>query len=239
MSETLTFSQTAQIAVTTVDTTTVAPVASSTPIPSAGLFRFQLGTDRMIQVSANFTADIDSVAGSEEFYLLVLSDPSALPTLTSGVLPATEVPSAYSSLFGTASSFEIARKTITAAGTITFSLDVALLTEYFSHALDYTDPWHGSLTVWLCASQGSIGAWRNAALVFPYNTVTYANRDTGRSGPHWGSKSQRCPVTGLLTPRVHMVKDGWREVYVHPLAYDPPEPEDEDFTEFTDPNEDG
>jgi hypothetical protein len=124
---------------------------------------------------------------------------------------------------------------LAAAGTVDVPLDAAA----FIPAI--TDQsWTGNLylSVWLSrhASSGATvsvtfddpGAQYSSTLRLPAETLSRSNRDTGRPTP-WGkaeSPLQRCPVTGLAILGERMVPDGYREgLLVHPLAYDPPEPD--------------
>ena len=236
MTTTYSPAQTAQLLVATMDTSTASPVASSTPIPGAALFRFALTTGTMFSQPVYFNATLSSVSGTEEFYILVAADGSDYSTLSNGDFTAAQIPSAYSSIYGTADSYELARESISTSGAQVIELDAAILAEFMATAQRYTDPWNGSLLLWLCASQNSLGGWTSATLS-AYNAIDYSNRDTGGPGIK-SSRYSRCPVTGRLIPRGEMVLDGYRGILVHPDAYDPPEPEPMDWTDIPEPNED-
>lgn len=228
--------QTAGVAVTTVDTSVSSPQASSL-IPTGCLFRFSLSANLYLFNPIYLNVSLDSISGSEEFFVLVVSDGDAFTTLSNGALAASLVPSAYSSVHGTAESYELARETFTTSGSKSIELDAALLTRFMSSSTAPTSAWNGSLVLWLCASQTSFGAWSNATLT-AYNSIDYANRDTGGPGRK-SSRYSRCPVSGIKVPRGEMVLDGYRGILVHPDAYDPPEPEPREWgDDSTGDNED-
>lgn len=234
MTTTIATTQTGQIAVTTVDTTTM-PLSVSAFLPAAALYRFQLSTTTYFTYPLEFTATISSVSGEEEFFILILKDPDIISLLSNGVLAADSVPEAFSPIHGTAESFELARKTITVAGAITFNLDLAYVTRIMASSTAYLGGWNGSLLLWLCAEQQSLGSWSNASMS-AYGVVDYPNRDTGGPGLH-RSRYSRCPVSGIKVPRGKMVLDGYRGILVHPDAYDPPEPEAREWDDIVDENE--
>lgn len=235
MSISLSPTQSAQIIASTVDTTIVSGAIANFSFPAAALFRFALTPGTYFTYPAYLTATLSLSGGDEEFYILVMADGDGISTLSSGTLSASQIPSEYSSLYGTADSYELARETVSEAGEVSFELDLAVLTRFMTTSLSYDSPWNGSLLLWLCSSSDALGSWSNATFD-AYSQVDYPNRDTGGPGIH-SSRYSRCPVTGLLIPRGEMVLDGWRGILVHPDAYDPPEPEPREWDDYPDPNE--
>lgn len=229
--------QTASIILTTVDTTALSPAASSTPTASAVLYRFSLDTNVSFLYPVTLDVTVSGISGSETFYLLVMDDPDGIATLTNGALSASLIPEDFSSLVGTAGSYEIGRETFTSSGSVSFDIDMAELARFMSTSLDYTNTWNGSLTIWLCATANSAATWSLTPTITAYDAITYTNRDTGSRGLE-SSKWSRCPVSGFKVPHGKMVMDGFRSVLVHPDFYDPPEPEAFEWSDRENPNED-
>lgn len=210
---------------------TAGSIAIDGSFPVAALYHFSLSPN----IAFISTLTLDTVlTGSGTYFVLVLDAPDLFSALPNGALLPSQIPAAYSVVQGTAASIELARSTLT-SGAVRFNLDLALLTRFMSTSLNYSGGWNGHLVLWLCAAPGDSGSFTQPVLT-AFDTLDRPNRDTGRSGEPPGSRVSRCPVTGLMVSRQRMVTDGWREVKVHPLAYDPPEPEPLNFEDF--PEED-
>lgn len=243
MTTTYTPTQTASFIATLVDPTTN-PLLSDLRNSAAALFRFQLPTDlyflHTLSLDVTFIGTFGGSGGtntSETFNVVMLTDPDAISTLTFGNLDLSLCPEpAY--LFGTAPYAELGSVTLTAYGAASFNLDLAIVTRIMSASTSPTNTWNGSLLLWVVAEQDSgLGGLSTTATLTAYDTITYANRDTGSRGIH-SSRWARCPVSGLKVPRGEMVLDGYRNILVAPDSYDPPEPESREWDDITEPNED-
>ncbi len=200
-------------------------------LTSAVLYRFQLSPNLYFCTSLTLDTNITSLTISPStFKILITADPDAIATIGNGeVLAAGVIPSAYSTIAGVASSYELASKTITSSGSVSFDLDLAVLTRFMSSSLSYDNIWNGSLLLWLVASQGSTtDSWSNVPVLTAAEVIDYPNRDTGTSG-NATSRWDRCPVSGRKIPHDEMVMDGFRHILVHPDSYDPEEPEPMDW----------
>ena len=210
----------------------------------AGLYYFAFSANIYFLEPITFTVTINNTPG-DTYFILVVNDPSLFSTLPTGALGANQVPPQFG---GTAPTTELARTTI-ATGNIstTFAIDLTLLTRFMVNTnipINTTNQsfknvtWTGALVLWLgCVAAG--GAAAGNATLTAYAIQDYSNRDTGRSGAPVGSRVGRCPQTGFAISRSKMIRDGFTNLYVHPMAYDPAEPDDPEFKDYIDPNEDG
>lgn len=205
----------------------------------SALYRYQLGTGAMISYPLTFTASQTGATPTSVFYLAMLTDPDLVSSIVNNaVLPLDHIPDLITNVVnGTGPSVALASVTIVGDGSYSFDIDLATLTQFMSTSTYYTGGWNGSLLLWLFTDDNAITLWSNPTLTAG-NYANYANRLTGRSGAPAGSRVDRCPVTGLSVSRANMVRDGYRNIYVHPLAWDPAEPEDPVFNDYPDPNED-
>lgn len=243
MTTTYTPTQTASFIATLVDPTTN-PLLVDLTNSAAALFRFQLSTDtyflHTLSLDVTFIGTFGGSLGTnttETFNVLVLTDPDAISTLSYGSLDLSLCPEpAY--LYGTASYVEIGTTTLTEYGAVSFNLDLATITRIMSASTSPTNTWNGSLLLWVVAEQDSgLGGMSTTATLTAYDTITYANRDTGSRGLQ-SSRWTRCPVSGLKVPRGEMVLDGYRNILVAADSYDPPEPDAREWDDITEPNED-
>lgn len=214
---------------------------SSAPVlntDAAGLFRFQLPTNlyfvETLTLTVTFTGSMSFA--SESFDVLLLADPTALTSLVYGNISISLCPQpAY--LFGTASYHRLGGTTVTSYTTTTINLDLAKVTQVITTSTHPTTAWTGSLLLWVVPLQDSAsGGLSTTATLTAANIVEYTNRDTGSRSDN-PSRLERCPVTGLRARRGEMVRDGYRDILVHPTAYDPPEPEPLDWDTYPEDNE--
>ena len=226
MTVTYNTAETASCIATFIDTTTLTlPLDPATG--SAALFRFQIpstNTYFIYPLYLNITIGGTFVGPTETFNVVMLKDPIP-PTLGIGItLDPDEVPSAIVAL-ATGEYHALGSVTLSAYASVAIELDLAMVTEIMASSTSYTDPWAGSLLFWVYGAQSNplCGASRTATLT-AYDTIDYANRDTGTPGLK-SSRWDRCPVTGLKIPRGEMVMDGYRKILVHPKGWDPEEPE--------------
>ena len=157
-------------------------------LPAAGLFRFDLSTNIMFNYPLEFNL---TLVPGYEYFVLLPTDTDSISTLTNGALASTLIPSAYASgLFGTAESYELARETPTSASH-SFTLDLALVSRFLSTSQQYSNPWNGSLLLWVCTD--GLGGTTSGPTLSAYGTIDYDNRDTGSPGIN-SSRWSRCPV---------------------------------------------
>jgi hypothetical protein len=203
----------------------------------SGLYRYQFSLGSMFGYTMQFTASATGASNGNVFSLITLTDPDVVSAITNdALLDTSKIPALVNHLVpGTGASVELARVTYTAAGTYTFNIDLDKITPITTTANYYTGGWNGSLLLWLYTSTAATSTWTNPVLT----AGVYLDRpgqDTGRSGAPYGSRVSRCPVTGFAISRQEMVVDGYRGVKVHPMAYDPEDPDDPIFTDY--PEED-
>lgn len=215
--------QSAQVLINTVNTGTTSNILVSS-FPAAALYRWDFSPGLALLSPVTLSVTVGSLTPGSIFKILLTTDTDVTSTLVDGALPASLIPSAYIvAPTGTATSYELASTTPTAAGTITFDLDLSSLARYMAMALNYTHPWNGSLLLWLVTANGS-GNFTDLTMT-AYSAIDYHNRDTGRQGfENARGRIGRCPVTGFASPVDEWTRDGYRGIMVSKQAYDPPEP---------------
>lgn len=229
--------QTGVLVTTTIDT--AIPLSASTiSDPQTIILRFIIPENRYFISTLTLRATLTGLTTNPStFFVQRLTDTTLHVPIASGVVNVAEIPEGCSaSGLATGEAVEVGRTTITEDGTVEIDLDLADITEMMTSDLSYESQWSGSLVLWVSAAQDSaLDVWSDISLV-AYSVIDYANRDTGSRGIE-SSRWDRCPVTGLKIPRGKMVMDGYRNILVHPSAYDPPEPDPMEWDDIEEPNE--
>jgi hypothetical protein len=220
------------------------PVAIGGIFDFAAMIRFQLPPNLYFTSTLDFTLTFSGGGPfggplgllTETYNVVVLRDLNLIPTLVNGSLAANLIPSAAVT-YGTGAYYELGTITLTDySAAVPVSLDLATLTGEMTKNLSYTNPWAGNLLLWIVAEQDDYASVSHIAPLTAYDTLNYANRDTGSRGIN-STRWDRCPKTGLKIPRGEMILDGYEKILVHPIAYDPEETESMDWDNLPEENE--